>query len=193
MAFLESMASRRQHFGSILFPAPSNFSNMKTNDLLANVRVASPCTARWGHMAGDEQARFCAQCSKHVYNLSAMTAEAATALIREKEGQLCARFYQRADGTMLTADCPVGAARGWSRLKHLIWSGATAAIMAVAGVWRGQAAELPKAKMGEVGVKGAPRELMGDVCVTSRATNTPPIMGIICVPPMKTNVPPVKR
>ncbi len=107
---------------------------MKANDLLANVRIASPCQARWGHMVGDERARFCRACSKHVYNLTAMTAEAATALIREKEGQLCARFYQRADGTVLTADCSVGAARSW------ISAGATAAIMAFFGVGRGQAA-----------------------------------------------------
>ena len=166
---------------------------MKTNDLLANVRVASPCSARWGHMAGDEQARFCSQCSKHVYNLSAMTAEAATALIREKEGQLCARFYQRADGTMLTADCPVGAARGWSRLKHLIWAGATTAIMAFVGIWRGQAEEPRDVKMGGIGPKSQPRELMGDVCITPRPTNMPPVMGKICVPPLKTNTPPVKR
>src|SRR5262245_10819613 len=83
---------------------------MTSVELLANVRVASPCTARWADMTGDERARFCAQCQKHVYNLSEMTAEAASSLIREKEGKLCVRFYQRADGTVLTADCPVGTA-----------------------------------------------------------------------------------
>jgi len=36
---------------------------MKANDLLANVRIASPCHARWGHMVGDERARFCRACS----------------------------------------------------------------------------------------------------------------------------------
>ena len=171
---------------------------MKTNDLLANVRIASPCTARWGHMAGDDSARYCAQCSKHVYNLSALTAEAATTLIREKEGQLCARFYQRDDGTMLTADCPVGSSRAWSRIKQWVWAGATAAVMAVAGVWRGQAAEPQPsdAKTVKAGVKGQPRELLGDVCVTPRITNAPParfVMGVVCVPPVKTNLPPVKR
>lgn len=168
---------------------------MKTNDLLANVRIASPCSARWGHMAGDERARFCAECSKHVYNLSAMTAEAAAALIREKEGQLCARFYKRADGTVLTADCSVGAARGWTRLKNLIWAGATAAIMAFAGVWRGQAAPgVGEPKPVKPATTNQPRVLMGDICVPPRVTNTPPpmVMGLICVPPVKTNVPPAK-
>ena len=93
---------------------------MTSVELLANVRVASPCTARWADMTGDERSRFCAQCQKHVYNLSEMTAEAASSLIREKEGKLCVRFYQRADGTVLTADCPVGAAAVVRRVKRLI-------------------------------------------------------------------------
>src|SRR5262245_12351174 len=90
-----------------------------TDDLLANIRVASPCSARWADMSGDERARFCAQCQKHVYNLSDLTAQQAVAVIRSKEGKLCARFYRRADGTILTADCPVGDGRVWSRLKGL--------------------------------------------------------------------------
>jgi hypothetical protein len=37
-----------------------------------------------------------------------MTRRQAEALLREKEGQLCARLYRRADGTILTENCPVG-------------------------------------------------------------------------------------
>src|SRR5437868_7554244 len=96
---------------------------MSTNTILQNIRVSSPCTARWADMTGDVRARFCAQCQKHVYNLSEMTAEGAADLIREKEGKLCARFYQRADGTMLTADCPVGVASSMRRLKRLAAAG----------------------------------------------------------------------
>jgi hypothetical protein len=75
---------------------------------LSMVKIASPCTASWGAMTGDERARFCSQCSQHVYNFSTMTEAEIHALIKEKEGKLCARFYQRADGTMMTADCPAG-------------------------------------------------------------------------------------
>src|SRR5260370_15414772 len=46
--------------------------------------------------------------SKNVYNLSEMTRREAEALVREKEGQLCARLYRRADGTILTSNCPAG-------------------------------------------------------------------------------------
>ena len=75
---------------------------------LESVKVATPCRADWDKMQGDDHARFCGSCAKNVYNLSEMTREDAERLIQEKEGHLCARFYQRADGTMITADCPVG-------------------------------------------------------------------------------------
>jgi len=77
-------------------------------DLLSRVSVASPCSASWEKMDGDERARFCNHCQKHVYNLSAMSRAEAEALVREKEGKLCVRFYRRRDGTMLTDNCPVG-------------------------------------------------------------------------------------
>lgn len=59
-------------------------------------------------MIGDARVRFCGQCNLHVYNLSEMPADEALALVAETEGRLCARFYRRADGTVLTKDCPVG-------------------------------------------------------------------------------------
>src|SRR5260221_8454096 len=75
---------------------------------LDQVRIASPCRADWAAMQGDDRVRFCAKCGKNVYNLSAMTRPEAEALVVEKEGRMCARFYQRADGSALTSDCPVG-------------------------------------------------------------------------------------
>jgi hypothetical protein len=44
----------------------------------------------------------------NVYDLSAMTADQAADLIRGAEGRLCVRLFRRADGTMITRDCPVG-------------------------------------------------------------------------------------
>jgi len=105
---------------------------MTSVELLANVRVASPCPARWADMTGDDRARFCAQCQKHVYNLSEMTAEDAANLIRKKEGKLCARFYRRVDGTVLTADCPVGAGAVMRRVKRLIAVGVGVLVPALA-------------------------------------------------------------
>lgn len=105
---------------------------MKTNELLANLKVASPCSARWSDMDGDDRARFCAQCQKHVYNLSSLPAADAIALIRAKEGKLCARFYQRADGTILSADCPIGAAQVWTRVRRLVAAAAALLLFGIA-------------------------------------------------------------
>ena len=80
---------------------------MSTLIPLESVRVASPCRADWDKMEGDDHARFCQTCAKNVYNLSSMSKAEAENLIREKEGNLCVRFYQREDGTILTSNCPV--------------------------------------------------------------------------------------
>jgi hypothetical protein len=83
---------------------------------LDHLRVASPCKADWDGMLGDDRVRFCAQCGKNVYNLSDMAREEAEAFLREIEAAPCVRFYRRADGTVLTTDCPVGVRR--KRTKH---------------------------------------------------------------------------
>lgn len=59
-------------------------------------------------MVGDERVRFCAECNRNVYNLSAMTALEGEQLVAARTGRMCVRYYRRADGTVLTADCPVG-------------------------------------------------------------------------------------
>ena len=97
---------------------------MNTIALPAKIQVASPCHARWEDMRGDERARFCGHCQKNVYNLSALTKKEAAALIQAKEGRLCIRFYQRADGTLLTADCPIGLGHAWKRVRKLLATGA---------------------------------------------------------------------
>jgi hypothetical protein len=76
---------------------------------LEDMRVASPCNASWEDMKGDDRVRFCGKCEKNVFNLSAMPREEAEALLADRAGNLCVRFYKRADGTVLTEDCPVGA------------------------------------------------------------------------------------
>src|SRR5436190_493932 len=85
-------------------PTPKSTTNPSTWRL----EIATPCRAEWNHMTGDVRARFCQSCQKNVYNLSVMTQAEAQELVRQKEGRLCVRYYQRADGTVLTAECPVG-------------------------------------------------------------------------------------
>jgi hypothetical protein len=108
--------------------------------MLENIRIATPCSADWDDMAGDEKVRFCGKCEKNVYNLSAMTREAGEALVREKEGRLCVRLYKRADGTVITNDCPVGVQR--AKFRARLWrrvSGAAAAAGLVLGIFGGRA------------------------------------------------------
>lgn len=77
--------------------------------MLPEIRIASPCTADWERMIGDDRVRHCAECDRNVYNLSRMTSREIERLIAASNGQrLCGRLYRRADGTMLTRDCPVG-------------------------------------------------------------------------------------
>ena len=82
-------------------------------DSKLHLRIASPCKAPWENMDGDDRVRFCRECNRNVYNLTAMTRREARRVIAEREGRLCVRFYQRRDGTVLTSDCPVGAKRSF--------------------------------------------------------------------------------
>jgi hypothetical protein len=107
---------------------------METTELLQRVRVASPCNADWNAMEGDERARFCRLCSKHVYNFSAMLPEEIAGLIQAREGRLCARFYRRRDGTMLTANCPVGRRRQWRRDLLGLFFGAVGLLATALGI-----------------------------------------------------------
>ncbi len=99
--------------------------------LLDNVRIAAPCAKDWNEMQGDEHVRFCGACEKNVYNLSSLSREQAEALLQEKEGKLCVTYFQRTDGTVLTADCPVGVKK--RRVRN-------AAAGVIAGVGAGMAA-----------------------------------------------------
>jgi hypothetical protein len=77
-------------------------------DVLGQLRVASPCGVSWDSMAGDERVRFCRLCSLNVYDFAGMTRAEIEALVLKTEGRLCGRMTRRADGTVLTKDCPVG-------------------------------------------------------------------------------------
>lgn len=76
--------------------------------LLDSIMIAAPCNMGWENMEGDERVRFCNQCSLNVYNLSGMSDQEAEALLQEKGTNLCISLYRRADGTVLTENCPVG-------------------------------------------------------------------------------------
>jgi hypothetical protein len=95
----------------------------KFDNPLANLKIASPCSADWNEMVGDNRKRFCGDCKLNVFNLSGMSEVEAKTLLTTAEGRVCVRFYQRADGTVLTEDCPVG----WAKVKQRTKLFATAA------------------------------------------------------------------
>ena len=80
-------------------------STVHRNFHLDAIDVRTPCPADWNKMTGDDRVRFCGQCKLNVYNFSEMTRVQIEELILEKEGRLCARFYRRDDGTILTKNC----------------------------------------------------------------------------------------
>ncbi|MBM3457523.1 MAG: hypothetical protein FJX77_03165, partial [Armatimonadetes bacterium] len=82
-----------------------------SKEILFQIRVASPCTASWDEMQGNDRMRFCALCEKNVYDLSTMTQAEVETLVQLTEGKFCGRFYRRRDGAVMTADCPEGRRR----------------------------------------------------------------------------------
>ena len=100
---------------------------MRRLPMLEDLRVASPCSESWDEMVGDDRVRFCTSCEKNVYNLSAMLMNEAEQLLAERTGgDLCVRFYQRADGTVMTQDCPVGVKKKQRKKLALAVAGAGA-------------------------------------------------------------------
>ena len=134
--------------------------------VLDNIRIAAPCSAEWDAMSGDERTRHCGSCKQSVYNLSDLTRAEAEALVREKNGHLCVRYYQRKDGTILLADCSVGV--GKRRRKTRVIAAGAAALLATAGggslAQRSQALRNPspaltahaEVTMGAVGIAAPP-------------------------------------
>lgn len=104
------------------------------NSPLDHVRVAAPCPAEWDSMIGSERVRFCGQCQLNVYNLSEMSKREAEALITKTEGRLCVRYYQRADGTILTNNCPVGLRALKRRVSRVTRATISAVLGFLAGV-----------------------------------------------------------
>jgi hypothetical protein len=99
---------------------------------LDSIKVASPCSANWDEMVGNNRERFCGQCQLSVYNLSGMTKGEAENLIMNSEGRVCARFFRRADGTIITKDCPVG----WAAIKQRmskVWTAVASVLITAIG------------------------------------------------------------
>ncbi len=138
---------------------------------LNNVKIASPCSANWDEMFGNERRRFCGECKLNVYNLSEMTRFDAENLLAASEGRICVRYFQRRDGTILTADCPVG----WARVKQRM-SAAAAAVFSMIIAFLGSVAAVSLVRVSLEPIRQilvsfvpGPTNVMGAIEMTSPA------------------------
>lgn len=162
---LNGATSERQSVDAELREVEAHLDEVKTKHrlpMLSRVQVATPCNARWEDMRGDERVRFCGKCEKNVYNLSALSDDEAEALVYEHEGNLCARFYRRKDGTLLTSNCRVGT----RRRRGIAFAALGLAATAAGGLY--------------YGLFGEPAATMGAIAVVP--PNTPAVMGSVAVP-----------
>lgn len=173
--------------------------------ILDNVRIASPCPMRWeeldalGEAGSDgseaDRVRHCGQCQLNVYNFANLTREESVAVIEEHTAvgkRLCGAIYRRSDGTMLTADCPVGLAEVRRRVKIFISRAAAAALLATSAVMVHAAKQdgswHPKARLLQPLRSGAEwTRSVADWLLKRRGPGMP--MGSICLPEVPANVP----
>jgi len=102
------------------------FSIRKSDaELINKIKIATPCTADWDSMTGDERKRFCGQCKLNVYNVEKLAPAEVISLIQENEGKVCMQLYRRQDGTVLTENCPVGLRKLRDKARRLIKAAAT--------------------------------------------------------------------
>lgn len=129
-------------------PADADFA------LLNKIQIAAPCHVDWDSMTGDERKRFCGDCKLNVYNISEMSTRDAATLIRETEGRSCLRLYRRADGTVITDNCPVGLRKIRDRMRKT--AAAVVAYLVVVGLLSSQAQACePVKQLGEaIGPQG---------------------------------------
>ncbi len=65
---------------------------------LDNVQLAYACPLRWEKLVGGDRQRYCAQCERHVHNLSAMTRPEAERLLASESTPICVRVEVDAHG-----------------------------------------------------------------------------------------------
>lgn len=124
--------------------------------------ISSPCQAKWDEMVGDEKCRHCSLCDKQVYNFSAMNQSEIDQLLAQGKTP-CTRVFKREDGTILTADCPVGLALVKSQLKKKKFLLASITLMSLLGFWLFSSFNSPRT-MGEVSTKvKTPPQIMGKI------------------------------
>ena len=98
---------------------------------------AAGCPARWGEMAGDDRSRVCGRCRQRLYDVDGLSTDAIDALIAGFE-PAPARLFRRADGSLMSSDCPLGR----RRTRNAAIAGvASVTVLAAVCVWGGRVRE----------------------------------------------------
>ena len=149
------------------------------------LRVATPCPMSWDQMTGDNRVRFCDQCQLNVYNIAELSRIEAEALIASTEGRLCARLFRRADGTVITKDCPVGL-RALRRRVAKRTAAIFAAIVSLSGAAFGQGSSSKDKSAGSVQTK-ITRTNVSDQTGTSLSVTVTDVVGAV-IPDAKISI-----
>lgn len=138
------------------------------------LRVASPCSVSWETMTGDERVRQCHSCKLDIYNITEMTKAEVKNLIENREERLCVRLYKRADGTVLTKDCPVGFRAYQKRISR--FAGATlAAILGLFSVSFGQNKDTNPVDISKTEIEKTSQNEKGNLFVKVTDSNGAPV------------------
>ena len=82
-------------------------------------------------MAGDDRRRFCEQCGKHVYNISAMTPVERAEFSKPVHRSKCITYVHRADGTVMDLSLWAKLRRAIPFLRLIRWSALVALLPAI--------------------------------------------------------------
>lgn len=83
---------------------------------MTTLKLATPCSMIWERMQGTGAVRHCQRCRLDVHDLSALTTAEAERLLGQPG--ICATFFRRADGRVLTKDCRGGFSEHfWKRMN----------------------------------------------------------------------------
>jgi hypothetical protein len=101
--------------------------------LVDSIMIPAPCPVPWESMQGSGSVRDCSQCSRKVYDLSAMTETEAEKFLMKHGNSECVTFFQRHDGSIMTQHCPAAIRGIWTgtrRVAALITSLCTSLMIA---------------------------------------------------------------
>lgn len=135
----------------------------QARSIINQLKIASPCPMEWDAMerTPEDAVRFCGECKKNVYNVSQMSAVEANNIFQSAMANgsgACMQLYRRADGTVITDDCPVGLRRVrdmWRKVRSVAASFIALAVSTLPG-W---------AQNSTQGKPGCAPPLKGDVYV----------------------------